>query len=533
MAALASVPAPITDGPQFQTILLGNKPYASPFHSIGQEICQNLYLEMAQSDASAAESFLVKIPGLRRFPSVYDASNLGACRGLFRSTNGRVFSVHSSGFYEVGIDGSKTKLGTINTLEGPVSMAENGALLMLVDGGDGWIFEYVKNVLTRITDANFPSITDGNPAPTSVAYIDTYFVVNLPNSNTYYWSNSYYTWDDVGADIYAQPYDPAHPQGYWTPLQSGQKSGKPDYINVLINCNNYLWIFGINSVEVHYDTGDTSGQQFRRYQGALLNIGCSAPRSVATYQNSIFFLGTDAAGTLGVFANDGLQPVRISTRGIEQKIQDMTKWSDCIGYTYAQNGHAFYVMQFPNASKTLVYDTVTNAWHERTKLRKSDGAYVRWDGLFAVSNWDKLIMGDMSTSELYIHDPYYYQNDSPLSSDVNYIRCVKTTPITFVDGKLVRYNWIQVICNQGSGRVVDTAAKVGSDPMVQLAWSNDTGVTWSNERSAPLGKMGEYSKRTIFPSAGMGRNRVWRVAMTDPVPFLLVKLVINSNVGNF
>lgn len=526
-----SLPAPV--GSTTTTIPLGNKPFSSPYFSIGQEICQNMYVELAQSEYSKASYYYIKIPGLRRLnpsPAVV-ITNYGACRGMLTSSAGagrRTFAVNGSGVYEILADGTRTLLGQINTVSGPVSMADNGQLLMLVDGQAGWILRYSDGNLTRITDDNFPGndTSLGQLAPTSVTYMDTYFIVNVPNSNQYYWSNGYYTYEDQ--DATPHEYDPAVTQGYWTPLQSGQKIGKPDDIAAVINCNNYLWLPGYNSTEIHYNSGDYNGQQFKRYQGAILNIGCSAPYSVAVYQNNIFFLGTDKDGTLGVFSNDGMNPIRISTRGIEQVIQSMSVYTDCQAYTYAQNGHSFYVMQFPTASRTFVFDTTTSSWHERTKLLKSTGAYVRWDGMYATSNFDKVIIGDIGTSEIYSLDPMYFQNDSPLSNGVNYIRCVRSTPIGFQMGKNVRYNWIQVICNSGHGLSVDTAAGVGVDPTVQVAWSDDTGITYSNERSAPLGKQGEYSKRSIVLGCGMGRNRVWRIAMTDPVPFILVAVLVNG-----
>lgn len=506
------------------TIPLGNKPFATPYYSLGREICQNMYLEQAQTEFSKADYYLIKIPGLRRFAATIDAVNLGACRGILTAGNERTFAVQGAALVEILADGTKSIFGTINTFQGSVSMAENGSLMIIVDGRDGWILRFSDGNFTQITDEYFPSNALGTVAPTHVTYLDTYFIVNIPNTNQYFYSTSYYGNDDTSL-----PYDPLVPNGYWNPLQSGQKIGKPDNITALINCNNYLWLFGVNSCEIHYDTGNYNGQLFARYQGAILNVGCATPYSVAVYQNNVFFLGSDKDGTVGVFSNDGMNPVRISTRGIEQMIQNMATWEDCRAYAYAQNGHSFYVMQFPAGNKTLVYDTVTNAWHERTKLNAQSGLYVRWDGMYATTNFGKCIVGDASTSELYDLDPLYYLNDNPLATGYNYIRCVKTTPIGFQVGKRVRYNWAQIICNQGTGLATNTVAGVGVDPTVQLAWSNDSGVTYSNERPAPIGRQGEYLKRSIVLSCGMSRNRVWRIAMTDPVPFILVAILVNGN----
>ena len=533
------MPLPTGIGSNTTAIPLGNKPFTTPYFSLGAEVCQNMYLEIAQSEFAKSNYYLLKIPGLRRFSQIPSATNLGACRGIFTSTanadvGNRTFIVNGSGFYELFYDGTRNLLATLSTISGRVGMAENGRQLMIVDGRAGYIFDYTTNSFAMITDEFFPGndLTLGTSAPTFVECLDTYFIVNVPGTNQYFWSTPGYTSDLNNS---SEAYSPSIPNGYWTPLQSGYKVGKPDNITCLINCNNYLWLGGVNSFEVHYDTGNFNGQQFARYQGAILNIGCSAPKSLAVYQNNIFFLGTDKFGTLGVFSNNGMEPIRISVRGIEQLIETMTDYTDCIGYTYAEIGHSFYVMVFPTGNRTFVYDTVTGSWHERTKLESSTGLYSRWDGLYATRNWSKLVVGDASTSETYSLDPYYYQNDNPLSvtGEVNYIRCVKTTPIAFSQGKQQFFNWVQVVCNQGTGLTLNTAAGVGVDPQVQIAWSNNTGVTYSNERSAPIGKQGEYDKRSIVWIAGMGRNRVWRIACSDPVPFILVGLYVNGRIGKF
>lgn len=518
-----------------KAIPLGNKPYANAIISLGVEQCHNMFLEHSQSENSKAEYYLIKIPGLKRFGSI-PSVNLGACRCAYRSllTN-RVFMVFGSSVYEIVADGSRSFIGFLRTFTGPVKMADNGKLLMLVDGDAGYIIRMFDDSIppqpdqtfTRIRDQYFPGVAAGTLAPTFVTFINTYFVINNPATNQYYWSWSYYVYNEANVD---HPYDPAHIDGYWTPLNSGAKIGQADNINALANCNNYLWLMGTNSSEVHYDSGDYNGQQFKRYEGAVLNIGCNAPFSLATYQNSLFFLGTDTVGTLGVFTNaGGMEPVRISTRGIEQIIEGMGVWSDCTAYCYAQSGHSFYVMQFPTASRTLVYDVVTNAWHERTKLIQATGLLQRWDGMYAVeSPWDRLLIGDASSSTTYTLDPLYYQNDNPADSGVNYIRCVKTTPIAFSLGVRIAYYWAQVICNQGSGTPVDTAAGVGQNPSVQVSWAEFGQPPWSDEQSAPIGRQGQTTVRSRVLAGGSGINRQYRIAMTDPVPFILVALLVSA-----
>lgn len=509
------------------TLPLGNKPYSTPYNSIGKEICENLYVEMANSESAKAQYYYLKIPGqklLNWTSATIDTQSKGACRALYTTAGQKTYVVNGNGFYELYNDGSKGQKGTLNSYSGPVSITENGYQMILVDGMNGWIFDYKTQNFTQITDEYFPGNSEGTDAPTFVTYIDSYFIVNVPNKNEYLWSNSYYQRDH---DNTTSDYDPLFPNGYWNALQMGQKMGRPDIISALIDCTNMLWLFGNNSIEVHYDTGDYNGQLFARYEGAIIEIGCSAPNSVTRYGNNVFWLGADKSGTIGVFSNNGMVPQRISTRGIEQIIEFMPKYTDCVGYTYAQAGHTFYVMQFPVADKTLVYDLVTQAWHIRTSLDNNTGEMHAWTGLYSTFNWSKNIIGHTYYSSYFELSTTYYQNDNPNGTGVNYIKCIKTSPIEFNNGMYNRFNSLQVMFRQGVGLNENTPEGIGLNPSMFLQYSDDSGENWSSERIGYLGRSAQSLHRTKYVTLGVSRNRVWKIVVVDPIPVILVGIIID------
>jgi len=506
------------------TIPLGSKPYASPFYSLGIEVCQNLYLEVAQSENSKAQYYLLKIPGMRKFGTT-DAINKGACRGLYTSAAGATYGVFGNKFYEIDMNGSKTELGTLITSTEQVQMAENGKQLMLVDGSAGYIFDYTTITFTQIRDEYFPGNAEGTLAPTHVAYNDTRFIINVPNTNEYYYSNPYYAYN---ADNTSKDYDPAVIDGYWNPIQSGRKFAQADNIVGLCCAQNYVWLFGLNTCEVAYDTGNYNGQLYARYDGAIMQIGCSSPRSIVNIANNVYWLGSDRTGIVGVFTNNGMQPQRISKRGLEQIIEEMDTYSDAIGYAYSQAGHTFYVLQFPKGGRTFVYDTVTDSWHERTYLNQATGLVEAHKALYATHNFDKLIVGHSTHSTVFEFDPTYYLNDNPDNELTNYIKCIKTSPISFNNGTLVRYNAVQPIFQQGVGLAKDTVYDNAMEPKCWIAWSDDSGESWSSETDAPMGRMGEYFKRSRVFTSGIGRNRVWRISVTAPVQVILIGIIVES-----
>ncbi len=66
---------------------------------------------------------------------------------------------------------------------------------------------------------------------------------------------------------------------------------------------------------------------------------------------------------------------------------------------------------------------------------------------------------------------------------------------------------------------VGLATGQGSDPQMMLRYSDDGGHTWSNQKTATIGKVGQYGARCKFNRLGAGRNRVWEISMSDPVKF--------------
>jgi hypothetical protein len=513
----------VTYAMRYADIQLGAKPYSTAYRSLGLEICENFYVENSTTETSKYPYYLVKIPGLRlHCPRIVETP----CRGMYTSGTGRTFGAFGSNVYEIFSNGLRQVVGGLLTPSGlvkpsdPVSFCDNGTIMLVVDGYTGYTLDLTTNqwVTMDDTEATGSTYFPINPGPTHCACIDTYFIVNVPNTAEYLWSNPGYVLDSMGS----------FPLEYWNSLQSNKKIGYSDNILGLLSANNMLWLFGPESVEVHYDTGLTPGT-WARYQGAIIECGTMARFSPARYQNNVFWLGTDTkTGTIGVFSNNGFQPIRISTRGIEQLIERGQDTSDAIGWCYAQGGHAFYVLSFPTANLTIVYDIVSQSWSRRTYWRTQDATTHRHRGIFHAFNWGKNLMGDTITDCVYSLDVTKGDNDDPTGVGTNVIACVKTTPLLFATGRNQRINEIQIICSQGVGLDTPDANGVGYDPKMLVSLSRDFGASWGNERDVRVGKIGEYSHRSREMMWGMGRNLVFRIRYTEPTPFLLVGMIVNA-----
>lgn len=489
-----------------QTVKLGNLPFSSPYYSIGKEECQNFYVENSISDASKVPYYYVSIPGLKIF---VPKTSSKVCRGMFRTSNDRLFAVFGNLVQEILITGERVLRGTLTSYSGPVSMADNTYQLCLVDGEFGYIFDFAKTTFTKIDPETFPN------GATRVVCIDSYFIANYPNSNKYVWSK-------------------LNDGTIWDPLDFATKEGQPDNIVSLEAHKNLLWVFGSWSTEIHYDTGDTATQVWQRYQSAIIDVGCQAPFSVARIEDNIFWVGSDKSGNIAIWSNDGMLPKKISTRGIEQLINANVGTAgvgNAIGFTYSQAGHVFYVIQFTNSNLTLCYDVVTGAWHRRSSIADR-GDDAKWRARWSSFIWGKNLFADDNSDAIYLTDMEYYLNDLP-EGGTRDIRRIRTTPILQSNQKRIRHNWVQFLFEQGVGTVVNAENGTGRNPLAELWISDDNGYSFGNRRTASLGQMGQTTFRTRWIGLGHSRNRCYKIVITEPVKLILVGCIADMTELSF
>ena len=459
-----------------KTPILGQAYVARSINAVDNRMI-NLYPEATPEGAKSA-GFLVRAPGLRLLASV----GSGPVRGLWQfGSYGYVVS--GNNLYRVNAAWSATLLGVVSGT-GPVSMADNGTQLFIACNPRGYIYNVSTNAFGEISDPDFPGAV-------TVGYLDGYFVFNEPNSQRV-WITSLL--DGTSID----------------PREFASAEGATDGLVALIVDHREAWLFGTNSVEVWYDSGEA---QFplSRIQGAYNELGCAAPYSVAKMDNGLFWLGSDARGGGMVYRANGYTGQRISTHAVEYAIQSYANISDAIGYTYQQDGHSFYVLTFPTGNATWVYDVATGGWHERARFE--NGQFYRHQSNCQMRYNNEVVVGDSSNGNLYAFDlDVYADNGAPQK----WLRSWRALPSDQNTLKRTTQHALQLDCETGTG----LATGQGSDPQVMLRWSDDAGHTWSNEHWTSMGAIGAFGTRAIWRRLGMTlkiRDRVYEVSGTDPV----------------
>jgi hypothetical protein len=223
---------------------------------------------------------------------------------------------------------------------------------------------------------------------------------------------------------------------------------------------------------------------------------------------------------------NGYSPNRISNDAVEWEIQtykDAGGITDAIGWSYEQLGHSFYVLEFPTAGKTWVYDAATNQWHRRGRWSSIDNDFKPYRPRFQTAMWDKNIVCDSQTSAL-------YSLSSLVFTDVGgtALRRVRRAPHLSAENLKLVLDYFEVECERGVGLTTGQ----GSDPQLMFRMSWDGGQTWGTERTASLGKKGVYTQRVRWDRCGMGRDGVPEVSCSDPVPVRLFDAYFGARKGS-
>lgn len=452
----------------------------------------NLFPELVQ-EGGKEPGFLTRAPGLRLLATV----GTGPIRGLW-AYGGSGYVVSGNQLYKLDTLFAATLIGTVGGT-GQVSMADNGTQLFIACNGPSWVYDSTTNLVSQITDVDFPGAK-------TVGYLDGYFVFNPPTTQQI-WVTQLFDGFDIDA------------------LDFASAEGAPDGIAGIIVDHREVWALGVNTVEVWYNAGNPDFP-LSRIEGAFNEIGCAAVYSIAKADNGVFWLGADARGRGIVYRATGYTGQRISTHAVEWHIQSYGDISDAVGYTYQQDGHTFYVLTFPSASKTWVFDIATEAWHERAGF--SGGSFTRHRSNCQMAFSNENVVGDYQNGKIYAFDMGVYADDSEVQK---WLRSWRALPTGKNDLKRSVHHSLQIDMETGVGLV----SGQGSDPQIVLRWSDDAGHTWSNNHLLRIGRIGEYGYRVIQRRLGMTmklRDRVYEISGTDPVGITILGAELTASATN-
>jgi len=377
-------------------------------------------------------------------------------------------------------------VGTLATSAGPVKIRDNGAggVAVLVDGANLYVYQVAAKTLTLSAD---PAWLGSN----TVAEVDGWFIFQQPGTQKFYTSPVY--WNGVAA---------------LDPTYFALKDNYSDNLVAVIENNRQVWLVGEASTEPWFNAGGNS-MPFSRLQGAVMQVGCAAAQTVVRNGPNLIWLARSERGENYVIQTNGYQWETISTQALSFAMTQYPVISDARAYIYSEEGHEFYVLTFPTADVTWVYDMTTSMWHQRASFDPTKGTFHRQRVQTLINFAGMRIGGD------YINGQIYMQTRSAYSDAQYPLVAVRRTPHVWDknDRARVIQSRLQIDFFPGSG----VATGQGQNPQAMLKWSNDGGQTWGNEHWAAMGAIGSTKNRVIWRRLGAARDRVYEVRISDPV----------------
>jgi hypothetical protein len=460
-----------------QQIHFGVNSYKAKSGLISAERMLNCFAEITPQ-TSPFPNMVIETAGL----SVWKNTDVSLPVYGMRVMGDNLFVVVGNKVYKINSSKTVTFLGEISTEIGNVIMTDNGEQITIqLPNGVTYYCTAEENSLTQINDDAF---SDSG----SVTTLDGFTVSALLNSNEFQWSDVNHT-------------------ELWNALNAATVEANSSKIMRVYQNNLELWFFKENITQVYYNTG--SGEPlFQRKEGVYIEKGCASKYSVATMDNSFFFLGNDGI----IYQTIGYQLKPISTFAVSQEIQNYTKIDNAIGFTYVQDGHKFYCLTFPTANKTWEYDITTELWHERESI-DNQGKDGRWRANCHAYFSGKNLVGDFQTGIIYEIDPNVYtENETVIKREI-----IGTT--MFKNFARIAVNKFVVMMDTGIG----IASGQGSNPQLIGRFSDDGAKTYTTESWQPVGAEGSFLTEVFWTKpCGKARSFIARLNYSEPTKFRIV-----------
>lgn len=480
--------------------------YVSQSINAADQRCVNWYVEQIEVGNEPSQSALYPTPGCETFTTLSEQPIIGLA--AVRTTQGdRCFAIANDTLYEVFPDGSFESRGGVASESGlPATFSANadaGDEIFITSGGRGYIFKLSTSVLSQV-------MIGSSAVPLASQqgdFLDGFFLSLDRSTST------------------LQLSELNDGESTWDSTQYAQRTAGSDPWRSLIVSNRDIWLFGENTSEVWYNAG-TAPFPFAAIPGAFIEEGIAAPASASRFGNTVMWLGQSEEGSSVVWKANGYTPQRVSTHAVEYAIQSYLRRGctvrDAVAMTYQESGHIFYVLNFPSANATWAYDGATGLWHERGTWSNDARRYDGWRPRFHAFAFNKHLVGDSLTGVIYEMsiDKFTEAGGGPL-------RRLRRTPHLNVEDRTLFYHKLQIRLESGLG----LSAGQGDDPKAMVRWSDNGGHTWGNEHLMSAGKQGEYGVRAILRRLGRGRNRIFEVSVTDPIPWRLISATLDVSEG--
>ncbi len=477
--------------------LFCNGSYQAVSTIIDGELAINLFCERAESPGARSPIALLLAPGKKLWSQIPEA---GVTSLL--NINGRGFAAGSQ-LYEFDAAGTPTIRGGLGGTQPlrPCQMFANETQILCLNNGNLYILTLATNVLTAV---NMAQLQGGAGSVMQIGFADGFFFAWFKNSHTFQMSQL-----EDGTT--------------WSGLDVSTASIFPDNFVSMICDHREAWFMSSKKSAGYYN----SGAGFPSYipiQAAFGEFGAGATSATVQADNTVCWLGADERGPLVAYRLNGYTPQRISTFAVEAIWQKYSTGADARAYSYEEDGHVFWVIFFPTANATWVYDFSTQLWHQRGAWNTTSGTYDADHSQSHMFFAGKHLVGDWASGNI------YEQSTSIFTDNNGILRWLRRSPTTNDENHFVSFSEFEADLQVGVAPQPPLLDGNGNPrpAQVQLRWSNDSCRTWSSYFTLNCGSAGEFNVRARKTQLGRARKRAWELSGSDPVGAVIVSAYVQA-----
>lgn len=425
------------------------------------------------------KTHLMKRPGLIEH---VDLETNAGVDGLYWYDRGRVMLAVSAGrvWKITDANGAKTELTGSSELfqNATVKFASDATRVLMANGGK--MVHTDLSTLTTMADADAPVQV------THVASLDQYILANSSSTGKIFYSDL----NDLTG---------------WQALSFFTAESRYDDIVAIDEGFREIIALGRETVEFWINDGQNP---FSRIQGSAQPFGTEAPQSLALVGSTWMWLDQKRR----FVTMQGRQVVPVSSP-YDRVIQRYQAVDNAIGYAVSFEGMPLYVLTFPTANETLVYNYATNEWHKWAYWVSADGDYDRFRGISYcyARSWNQHFIGDHTNGKIYrMSRSYFTDNGNPIRS------LLRTGHINHGSHMTKRSDIFRLHCKRGVGTVASP------DPQVFLRRRVNNGASWGMERARSLGASGDHWPYIDWRQNGMYRSCQYELVHSDDSDFVVM-----------
>lgn len=366
------------------------------------------------------------------------------------------YRVNGNKLYKIFDDGTYVDIGSVGGGNQKCSLVYSFTHLAIASAGNLYLWD--ESTFGQVTDTDLGIVKD-------VIFIDGYFMTT---------DGEYLVVTDLG-----------DPYSITNTLYEGSIVD-PDPIVAIEKIRNEVYAINRYTIEAFYNAGNPGEIPifpFKRIEGSRIMKGAVGTHAVCEFMGMLAFLGGDQKEAPSLYMGINSNANKIASREIDTILQNYTELelSETILETRIDRDYQHLWVHLPDI--ILVFDF---------GLTQKLGSPIWFTMDSGIKNiywaYDRWLCGDDAGHIGYLDDSVSTRFGEKLDWQFD-------TQLTYNESRSAIVHDLELVTL--SGRTI-----LGIDPTIFMSYSND-GITWSDERMAKAGLIGERDKRIAWRRNGM------------------------------